>query len=191
MLKIIKRGIAVAAAAALPLALAASPASAAGAAEITGTELNTYLRESVEVTDAGGQKFSVSVLWAETYKTASGNIRVAVPEVKINAIGVDEDRDGNGDGGVDARIRVYQGYASGDTKKIQDVTLNGVNDPVRFNPLNPLNRPEITKIVVSGVGVDDDGYAGAAAVTFEQPVIGNEDPLTDGEGRTEAEDDAL
>ena len=162
-------------------AIGAIPANAAGAAQITGTEENTYVRITKTVTDAGGQDFSISVLFTETYRTASGNIRVSVPEVKINAIGVDEDRDAAGDGGVDGRIRVYDGYANLTTTKIQDVTFDGWNDPVIFNPRNPLNRPNVSKIVVSGVGVDDDGYAGAPAVTFLQPVIGDEDPGADGE----------
>jgi hypothetical protein len=32
------------------------------------------------------------------------------------------------------------------------------------------------------VGVDDDGYSGAPAVTFLQPVVGDEDPGADGPG---------
>jgi hypothetical protein len=164
------------------LALAAVPASAAGAAQIPGTEDNTYIVQERTVTDAGGQDFKITIRWDETYRTASGNIRVTVPFVKVNALGVDEDRDSAGDGGVDVRVRVYDGYASLATKKIQDVTLNGANDPVTFNPRNPLNRPTVSKVVVSGVGVDDDGYAGAPAETFLQPVVGDEDPGADGPG---------
>jgi len=163
-------------------ALLPTTAQAAGAAQVTGTEENTYIVQEKTVTDAGGQDFSITIRWDETYRTASGNIRVTVPFVKINALGVDEDRDAAGDGGVDARIRVYDGYANLTVNKIQDATLDGWNDPVTFNPKNPLNRPNVSKIVVSGVGVDDDGYAGAPAVTFLQPVVGDEDPGADGPG---------
>ena len=163
-------------------AVFALPASAAGAAQIPGTEDNTYIVQEQIVTDAGGQDFKITVRWDETYRTASGNIRVTVPFVKVNALGVDEDRDAAGDGGLDARVRVYDGYASLATKKIQDVVFDGANDPLSFNPRNPLNRPNVSKIVVSGVGVDDDGYAGASAVTFVQPIVGDEDPGADGPG---------
>jgi len=162
--------------------LGVTPAQAAGAAQIEGTEANTYIIQEKTVTDAGGQDFKITIRWDETYRTASGDIRVTVPFVKINALGVDEDRDAAGDGGVDARIRVYDGYANLTTNKIQDVVLDGWNDPVIFNPKNPLNRPNVSKVVVSGVGVDDDGYAGAPAVTFLQPVVGDEDPGADGPG---------
>lgn len=181
MLKAVLRGSAVAGAIGLS-ALFALPANAAGLAQIEGTEENTYIVQEKTVTDAGGQDFKITVRWDETYRTASGNIRVTVPFVKINALGVDEDRDAAGDGGVDGRIRVYDGYADLHTVKIQDFTFGGWNDPVTVNPRNPLNRPNVSKIVVSGVGVDDDGYAGAPAVTFLQPVVGDEDPGADGPG---------
>jgi len=163
-------------------ALLAVPAHAAGAAPIPGTEDNTYVVQSQTVTDAGGQDFTITVRWDETYKTAAGNYRVTVPYIKINAVGVDEDKDAAGDGGVDGRWRVYDGYADGHTVKIQDFTFDGWNDPVTVNPKNPLNRPNVSKIVVSGVGVDDDGFAGAPTVTFLQPIIGDEDPGADGPG---------
>jgi hypothetical protein len=179
----IKRVLGMAAgAAAITATVFAAPASAAGAAQIAGTEDNTYLVQTRTVTDEGGQLFSITLRWDETYRTAAGNIRVTVPYVKINAVGVDEDRDAAGDGGLDARIRVYDGYANLTTNKIQDVTFDGVNDPFTFNPRNPLNRPNVSKVVVSGVGVDDDGYSGAPAVTFLQPVVGDEDPGADGPG---------
>jgi opacity protein-like surface antigen len=182
MRKILARAAVIVAAAALSAVALISPASAAGAAQIPGTEANTYIVQEQTVTDAGGQDFKITVRWDETYRTASGNIRVTVPFVKINAIGVDEDRDAAGDGGVDATIKSYNGYADGHVKLIQTISINGGNDPVQVNPANPLNRPATSKITVGGVGVDDDGYAGAATVTFVQPVIGDEDPGADGPG---------
>lgn len=186
MSKLVRRLFTGAAALALALGLgflAAGPANAAGIPNtaVAGTEDNTYVRQTETVTDAGGQQFSVSVLWTETYRTAAGNYRVGAT-VKINATGIDLDEDGPGDGGLDARVRVYDGYADGHTVKIQDVVFDGASDPLNFDCKNPLNRPGISKITISGVGVNDDGFAGAAAVTFKQPVIGDEDPGADGEG---------
>jgi hypothetical protein len=168
---------------ALTLGLVA-PASAAGLDKSLepGTEANTYVRQTELVTDAGGQQFSVSVLWTETYVTAAGNFRVGAT-VRINATGIDLDNDGPGAGeGLDARVRVYDGYADGHTVKIQDKTFDGAPDPLNFNCLNPLNRPGVSKITISGVGVNNDGFGGAPAKTFVQPVIGDEDPGNDEEG---------
>ena len=123
----------------------------------------------------------MSVLWTETYRTAAGNYRVGAT-VRINATGVDLDEDGPGDGGLDARVRTYDGFADGHTTKIQDSTFDGADDPLNFNNNNPLNRPGVSKVVISGVGVNDDGFAGAPSTTFLQPVIGDEDPGADGEG---------
>jgi hypothetical protein len=183
MIKTVKRLVAVAAVSALPLALAASPASAAGIPNtaVPGTEANTYVRVTETVKDAGGQVFTVSALWTETYKTAAGNYRVGLT-VKINAVGVDLDTaDNPGDGGLDATVKVYQGYASGATKLIQSRTFDSVSDPFNFNAANPLNRPNGSKVVITA-GVDGDGHANSPAVTIVQPVIGDEDPGADGEG---------
>lgn len=160
----------------------ALPASAAGAAKIPGTEENTYILQERTVTDAGGQQFKVQVLWAETYTTASGNIRVSVPYVRINALGVDLDTIDSSGGGIDAKIIVNQGYADGHTVTIQSLAFDGADDPLKVNVKNPLNRPNITNIKVAGVGVDDDGKAGAPTETFVQPVVGDEDPGADGIG---------
>jgi hypothetical protein len=180
--KTIKRAVAVAAVSALPLALAASPASAAGIPNtaVAGTEANTYQRITKEVIDAGGQKFTVSALWTETYKTESGNYRVGLT-VRINAVGIDLDTaDNPGDSGIDATVRVYQGYADGHTKLIQSRTFDTVSDPFNFNAANPLNRPGGSKVVISA-GVDGDGKDNSAPATIVQPVIGDEDPGADGE----------
>jgi hypothetical protein len=158
------------------------PASAAGLdkALVPGDETNTYVRQTATVTDAGGQDFSVSVLWTETYVTAAGNFRVGV-KVSANALGTDLDNDGPGDGGIDASVKTYQGYADGHTKKIQDRVFDGTSDPFTFDNANPLNRPAGSKVVIR-VGTNDDGFANSPAATFVQPVIGDEDPGADGEG---------
>ena len=163
--------------------LSAVPANAAGLdkAITPGDETNTYVRVTKTVVDAGGQDFSVSVLWTETYRTAAGNFRVGAT-VRINALGTDLDNDGPGDGGIDAKVQVFNGYADGHTVLAQSRIFDGADDPLNFNCANPLNRPGVSYIRVSGVGVDDDGFAGAPAVTFVQPVIGDEDPGADGEG---------
>jgi hypothetical protein len=182
-MKNIFRGLlAVTAAAVLAIGLAGT-ASAAGLdkAITPGDETNTYVRQTELVTDAGGQQFSVSVLWTETYRTASGNFRVG-STVRINATGIDLDEDGPGDGGLDATVKTYDGYADGHVVLHQLRTFDGASDPLNFDNANPLNRPGVTKIVISGVGVNDDGFGGAPAKTFLQPVIGDEDPGADGEG---------
>ena len=61
----------------------------------------------------------------------------------------------------------------GSTVKIDDVIFDGEADPITFNPRNPLNYPNISKIKVSGVGVDNDGLAGAPTIEFKQPVVGD------------------
>lgn len=183
-MKNIFRGLlGLAAAAALSLAVI-SPASAAGLDKSVtpGNESNTYVRVHKTVTDAGGQDFDVSVLFTETYETAAHNFRVGAT-VKINAIGIDLDtKDNPGDGSIDAKTQVFDGYADGHTRLIQTLVVDGGPDPLNINIANPLNRPLVSKVVISGVGVDGDGKAGAPAVTIIQPVIGDEDPGADGEG---------
>lgn len=171
-------------AAALSLGLIGVPANAAGLDKSVtpGDETNTYVRIHKTVTDAGGQAFDVSVLWTETYETAAGNFRVGAT-VKINAIGIDLDTvDNPGDGAIDAKTQVYNGYADGHVALLQTLVIDGGPDPLNINVANPYNRPNVSKIVVSGVGVDGDGKAGAPPVSFIQPVIGDEDPGADGEG---------
>ena len=177
-----KRVALVAVSAAAVSSLAVLPANAAGIPNtaVPGTEDNTYVRQTQTVRDAGGQEFTISVLWTETYRTAAGNYRVGAT-VRINASGVDLDEDGPGDGGLDASVKTYQGYASGATKLIQSSVFDGASDPLNFNNANPLNRPNGSKVVVTA-GVNDDGYANSPAITFLQPVIGDEDPGADGEG---------
>jgi len=161
-----------------------TPAFAAGAAEVPGTEANTYVRVAQDVVDKGGQHFNVSALYKETYHTESGNIRVGLT-VRINGTGIDLDNDGPGDGeGLDAKIVVVQGYADGHEKVIQTKILDGASDPVTVDVSNPLNRPERTYVLISA-GVNDDGFGNSAPAKLVQPVIGDEDPGPDGEG-TEA-----
>jgi hypothetical protein len=177
---IFKGAVAAIGAVALSLSLATT-ASAAGLDKSAepGTELNTYVRQTQTVRDAGGQEFTASVLWTETYQTESGNFRVGAT-VSINASGTDLDEDGPGDGGLDATVKTYQGYADGHVKLIQDKTFDGVEDPFKFNNANPLNRPLGSKVVITA-GVNDDGHANSAPLTFVQPVVGDEDPGADGE----------
>jgi hypothetical protein len=160
---------------------ASAPAFAAGAAEVPGTEENTYVRVAQDVVDGGGQHFNVSALYKETYHTASGNIRVGLT-VRINGTGIDLDNDGPGDGeGLDADITVVQGYADGHTKTIQHKVLDGASDPITVDVDNPLNRPFKTYVLVSA-GTNNDGFKNSAPAKLVQPVIGDEDPGPDGEG---------
>lgn len=180
-----KRVGAVAGAAALTagLSLVATPASAAGIPNtaVAGTEANTYVRVTERVVDAGGQPFDVSALWTETYRTESGNYRVGLT-IRINAVGIDLDTSDNpGDSGIDATVKVDQGYADGHTKRIQSRTFDTVSDPFNFNAANPLNRPGGSRVIITA-GVDGDGKANSLPVTILQPVIGDEDPGADGEG---------
>lgn len=181
--RIAARTAGVVGAAALSVGLiGAVPANAAGLDKAIhpGTEEDTYVRITKTVTDAGGQDFSVSVLFTETYLTEAGNFRVGA-KVYINALGTDLDNDGPGDGGLDARVKVLQGYANGTTKLIQDKSFDGVSDPFVFDCANPLNRPGVTKILISA-GTNDDGYRNSDYATIVQPIIGDEDPGADGEG---------
>ena len=86
----------------------------------------------------------------------------------INMVGGNPD-----DEGIDARLRVYSGRPDGSTVKIEDVIGDGADDPITYNPRNPLNYPNLSKIKVSGVGIDDDGLAGAPTLEIKQPVIGD------------------
>src|SRR4249919_3504942 len=124
--------------------LVAAPASAAGLPLGAGPENVAF---SQTVTDAGGQQFLISGVWGHTYKDNAEDFRVTLYGLKINAVGVNID-----DEGIDARVRVYNGYLGGGTRKIQDRTWDGGDDPILFNPRNPLNRPGVTKLKVSGVG---------------------------------------
>jgi hypothetical protein len=167
----------------------AVPAQAAGIpnTEVAGSETNTYISETRTVTDAGGQQFRVKVLWSETYKTEAGNYRVGV-KVFINAIGIDLDTaDNPGDGGMDATVKTYQGYADPTRLVlIQTKVIDGGSDPLTVDNANPLNRPFRSQVRVSA-GVNDDGKANSPYATFLQPVVGDEDPGADGEG-TETSD---
>ena len=159
-----------------------APASAAGIPNtaVAGSESNTYVAQEKLVTDGGGQQFRIKVLWTETYKTAAGNYRVGV-KVFINATGIDLDTDGPGDGGTDASVKTFQGYATAPTKLIQVKIIDGGSDPLTVDNANPLNRPGKSKVEVTA-GVNDDGHGNSAPETFAQPVIGDEDPGVDGEG---------
>ena len=120
------------------------------------------------VTDAGGQEFEIKGTWGHTYKDNAGNIRVTLHSFSINMVGGNPD-----DEGIDARLRVYSGRPDGSTVKIEDVIGDGADDPITYNPRNPLNYPNLSKIKVSGVGIDDDGLAGAPTLEIKQPVIGD------------------
>lgn len=181
----IKRAIALAGAAALTagLSLMATPASAAGIPNtaVAGTEANTYVSETRLVTDGGGQQFRIKVLWTETYRTEAGNYRVGV-KVFINATGIDLDEDGPGDGGTDAKVTTWQGYADlTRLVRIQTKVIDGGSDPLTVDNSNPLNRPDRSRVEVEA-GVDDDGHRNSLKETFVQPIIGDEDPGADGEG---------
>ena len=120
------------------------------------------------VTDAGGQEFEVKTTWGHTYKDNAGNIRVTLHSFSINLVGGNAD-----DEQIDARLRVYSGRPDGSTVKIEDVIGDGADDPITYNPRNPLNYRNLSKIKVSGVGIDDDGLAGAPTLEIKQPVIGD------------------
>jgi hypothetical protein len=120
------------------------------------------------VKDAGNQEFEVKATWGHTYENNAGNIRVTLHSFSISMVGGNPD-----DEGIDARLRVYSGRPDGSTVKIEDVIGDGADDPITYNPRNPLNYPDLSKIKVSGVGIDDDGLAGAKTIEFKQPVIGD------------------
>ena len=120
------------------------------------------------VTDAGGQDFEIKATWGHTYKDNGGNYRVTLHSFSINIVGGNPD-----DEAIDARLRVYSGRPDGSIVKIEDVIGDGADDPITYNPRNPLNYPNISKIKVSGVGIDDDGLAGAPTISIKQPVIGD------------------
>jgi hypothetical protein len=120
------------------------------------------------VKDAGNQEFEVKATWGHTYENNAGNIRVTLHSFSISMVGGNPD-----DEGIDARLRVYSGRPDGSTVKIDDVIGDGADDPITYNPRNPLNYPNLSKIKVSGVGIDDDGLAGAPTLEIKQPVIGD------------------
>ena len=163
--------------------LFAAPASAAGIPNtaVPGTETNTYVRQTETVTDAGGQVFTVSVLWTETYETAAHNFRVGAT-IRINAVGVDLDTaDNPGDGGLDATVKGFDGFADGHIVLHTSRNFDGADDPLNYNVANLLNRPGVSKYEITA-GVNDDGKKNSPKATFVQPVIGDEDPGADGEG---------
>jgi hypothetical protein len=167
----IKKALAVAAIAGLgSLGLIVLPAHAVilGEDPVAGPENVTVTKI---VTDAGGQEFEVKVTWGHTYKNNAGNTRVTLHSFSISMVGGNPD-----DEGIDARLRVYSGRPDGSTVKIEDVIGDGAEDPITYNPRNPLNYPDISKIKVSGVGIDDDGLAGAKTLVIKQPVIGGVTP---------------
>jgi hypothetical protein len=171
----LKRALKIISAAALSVGLAftlSTPAHAAGASEIPGTALNTNVTFTYEVTDDGGQVFVIKGTWGETYKDSYGDILVTLHSLSINAKGVDFDQQG-----IDGRVRVYDGYKDLTTVKIQDVSFDGADDPFTLNPRNPLNRPGVSYIRISGVGVDGDGLGGADTLIIKQPVIGDKPPV--------------
>lgn len=164
----IKKAIAGAAIAGLgSVGLIALPAHAATLGEVPGAGPENVTVTKI-VRDAGGQDFEVKATWGHTYKDNAGNIRVTLHSFSINIVGGNPD-----DELIDARLRVYSGRPDHSTVKIDDVIWDGGDDPITFNPRNPLNYPDISKIKVSGVGIDDDGLAGAATFEFKQPVIGD------------------
>jgi hypothetical protein len=120
------------------------------------------------VTDAGNQEFEVKATWGHTYTDNAGNYRVTLHSFSISMVGGNPD-----DEQIDARIRVYSGRPDNSTVKIDDAIADGADDPITYNPRNPLNYPNLSKIKVSGVGIDDDGLAGAKTFEFKQPVIGD------------------
>jgi hypothetical protein len=131
--------------------------------------------ENVTVTqvveDEGHQKFEVKVTWGHTYENNAGNFRVTLHSFSINMVGGNPD-----DEGIDARLRVYSGRPDNSTVKIEDVIADGADDPITYNPRNPLNYPNLSKIKVSGVGIDDDGLGGSKTIEIKQPVIGEATP---------------
>ena len=163
----IKKALAGAAIAGLgSLGLIVLPAHAATLGEPLGAGPEDVTFTQV-VTDAGGQEFEVKTTWGHTYKDNAGNIRVTLHSFSISIVGGNPD-----DEAIDARLRVYSGRPDGSTVKIEDVIGDGADDPITYNPRNPLNYPNISKIKVSGVGIDDDGLAGAPTLVIKQPVIG-------------------
>jgi hypothetical protein len=120
------------------------------------------------VEDEGHQQFEVKFTWGHTYTDNAGNYRVTLHSLSISMVGGNPD-----DEQIDARIRVYSGRPDGSTVKIDDAIADGADDPITYNPRNPLNYPNLSKIKVSGVGIDDDGLAGAPSLTVKQPAIGD------------------
>jgi len=164
----IKKALAGAAIAGLgSLGLIVLPAHAATLGEPLGAGPEDVTFTQV-VTDAGGQDFEVKETWGHTYKDNAGNIRVTLHSFSISLVGGNPD-----DELIDARLRVYSGRPDGSTILIDDVIWDGGDDPITFNPRNPLNYPNISKIKVSGVGIDDDGLAGAKTLVVKQPVVGD------------------
>ena len=164
----IKKALAGAAIAGLgSLGLIVLPAHAATLGEPLGAgPVNVTFTQVV--TDAGGQDFEVNATWGHTYKDNAGNFRVTLHSFSISMVGGNPD-----DELIDARLRVYSGRPDGSTILIDDVIWDGGDDPITFNPRNPLNYPNISKIKVSGVGIDDDGLAGAKTLVVKQPVVGD------------------
>ena len=164
----IKKALAGAAIAGLgSLGLIVLPAHAATLGEPLGVGPEDVTFTQV-ITDAGGQDFEVKATWGHTYKDNGGNFRVTLHSFSISIVGGNPD-----DEAIDARLRVYSGRPDGSTVKIDDLIWDGEGDPITFNPRNPLNYPNISKIKVSGVGIDDDGLAGAKTLVVKQPVIGD------------------
>jgi hypothetical protein len=164
----IKKALAGAAIAGLgSLGLIVLPAHAATLGEPLGAGPEDVTFTQV-ITDAGGQDFEVKATWGHTYKDNGGNFRVTLHSFSISIVGGNPD-----DEAIDARLRVYSGRPDGSTVKIEDVIGDGADDPITYNPRNPLNYPNISKIKVSGVGIDDDGLAGAPTLVIKQPVIGD------------------
>jgi hypothetical protein len=164
----IKKALAGAAIAGLgSLGLIVLPAHAATLGEPLGAGPEDVTFTQV-ITDAGGQDFEVKATWGHTYKDNGGNFRVTLHSFSISIVGGNPD-----DEAIDARLRVYSGRPDGTTVKIEDVIGDGADDPITYNPRNPLNYPNISKIKVSGVGIDDDGLAGAPTLVIKQPVIGD------------------
>jgi hypothetical protein len=158
----------------------ALPAQAAGAPEIPGTEANTFVSFERTVQAEGGQEFTVRGTWGETYPDDAGNIRVTLFDFEIEPVG--PLGRGEGDLQIDAKVKVYSGYADGHLNRIQYIIWDGADNPIRKNLRNPLNRPHITQIRVGGVGWDGDGLKGSGWITIYQPVIGGENPGPDPTG---------
>ena len=149
----------------------AAPASAAGLGEPQSTtEQAVPISQGAKAVDAGGATFDVSVSWNYTYEDNNGNIRASVSGLTIEST---SDID---DAGIDYRFRAYSGRADGSAVKIQDVTVDGADHEgdnlIVRNPKNVLNYPDVSKVVVTQVGVDGDGLAGAPKIVFKQPELG-------------------
>jgi hypothetical protein len=189
MLKIIKRGIAVAAAAALPLTLAALPASAAiptdgvhpdtdtdgaGTADTADGSI-TVVKSTV---DEGGVKYTISVKWNYKY-VYQGVKRVSVNPLVVYRSDANVLATGNPeDAGLDLHYDVYNSSGTQIQHKLFDAVDLDANadNQASFNPANPrsnANDPDDPddpySYVRVKVGTDADGKGSSPWVIFAQP----------------------